>query len=138
MKFNQGEINYLKSIANAEPILNGPAVYKARALLALIGENENKSLSYSPQNSSKSESPNYYLTPNPACNQVQIFSKNPSDDILELELYYPSGIKILNYKKLKTSAVIDISALASGIYFYKINANNSGIFTGKLIINSKK
>jgi serine protease AprX len=76
------------------------------------------------------QSKNLMIYPNPFQNEISITLKEFSE-IDRLEIYNSFGQKIKSFA-LSNQTQFDLSALASGIYFYQIKTN-SGSVNGKLI-----
>lgn len=142
LKYNQ-----LIDIATQCPLSGGDAVYRARAILAMLQDTtslifnnctefsniENKSiLSY---NNLQNNDIKVSLYPNPANNAINLIFDKPANEC-NFELYNFLGKKVLNVdlKDSKIKYTINIEKLLQGIYIYKIKSFKNEIVTGKVII----
>lgn len=71
------------------------------------------------------------MYPNPAKDYIQIESKDIQ--IASVEMYSLVGKKLISQKSLANDR-LDISALSSGIYLLKVNAEEGGSLTRKIVV----
>ena len=143
-EFNYTDMQTLYSIAHECPLAGGEAVYKARALFAMLNINEHYNdfdLCFAQgYNLRKAEAKNTAiikakLYPNPANDRATLEYYIPYEKAT-LYLYAATGSlqKKADLNTLQTQLNLDISQLAPAAYYYVIKANNAALATGKLII----
>jgi len=74
--------------------------------------------------------------PNPASDYITFGYKNPTRESVKLELYDLSGnLLSLTNRDFGEVIILDVSALPSGTYTYKLSTIEDLPYTGKVIIN---
>lgn len=122
----------LFDIACLDPLLNGSAVYQARAILDWDGfceQNNNKSAQgFSDVNDVNYSSSTIY--PNPSNGSFTI----ESTELMNLIIIYDlKGVKLVEYTTHNTSEIIN-SNLKTGVYLIKVHLDNGGIESHKISI----
>ena len=74
------------------------------------------------------------LFPNPASRSLNLLVPASVETPLLFQLYDLSGRLVLEAQLRTHEAVIDISLLDGGLYFYEINAAGESLMRGKLMI----
>jgi len=137
------------NIAQQCPYQSGPAVYSARAFLALISDSNvyddnlvclqygfYKTLENS--NIQAGRIPVYLeIKPNPSSQNITVSLINSKDGIQNVILFDVNG-KIVFEQEVKTnskSLVLDIQLLRDGFYFVRV-ANENGNYNAKLVISN--
>lgn len=115
----QNIIDDLETLASSSPFVNGDAVYTARAI---VGYTESvvtpKSLEQENDSNCSSEI-TAKVYPNPANDKLFIEIKGSGDEKLNFVVLNSLGVK-LKEVSLQKNAVIDVSRLSNGLYFYQI------------------
>jgi len=142
--FTQSQINALTVVARQCPVEGGNAVFKARALLALI----NNTLNYDDRDicnrvgiELKQGQPdlnggNIKLYPNPANSKVKVVYLANEDFSYSFTIYNSIG-QIILIKKLNSDSSyfeFDSSAINQGVYYYCYIGTDGLNENGKLII----
>ncbi|MGZ3882890.1 MAG: T9SS type A sorting domain-containing protein [Bacteroidia bacterium] len=150
--FSRGQINSLEQIAMLCPMMDGPAVYQARALLfrytgkKYINDCENGvPSSVTPASRFASPtSPTITSDEEKAIsNSIKVYP-NPSSNDLFVETGDFTGCQLIMYNVmgqlvidqiLESKTRLDVHTLSNGAYIYNINSARKPLKTGKLIIN---
>jgi hypothetical protein len=122
----------LYDIACLDPLINGSAVYQARAILDWDGfckQNDNKSAQvFNNENEVSFSSSTIY--PNPSNGEFKIKSSKKVKSII---IYDLKGVKLVEYKAYNSSEIIN-SNLKTGVYLIKVHLENDRIETQKISI----
>lgn len=153
--FSETEQTMLYDLANSCPFVNGPAVYKARAIYASINPGyvfddldlclavgvykQSTAPTYIQIDESKLEEineSNFLVYPNPASNQLNLRYHLNSLEIGQFELTDITGRLVfrteLDYKVEQLS--FSVSHLPLGVYAYRFKIDNNTVQTGKITI----
>jgi hypothetical protein len=123
----------LYDIACLDPLVNGSAVYQARAIIDWDGfstQNENKSVqSFNDSNDIKTTC--LTIFPNPSNGEFKI----ESTEIMKLiSIYDLKGLKLVEYPA-ETMLIDIVSNLKTGIYILKVSFENDQFETHKISIH---
>ncbi len=143
-QFTPLQLSTLGSIANQCPVAGGQAVFRARALLALVNPNQH----YDDreicepfggiriQNNSNSSALFCKVYPNPAMNSVTLEISDNNLGKVEFSLMNATGQKLLS-KSLpegQKSFIFNIASFDPGVYQYQIVLKNQSSINGKLVV----
>jgi hypothetical protein len=154
--FSEAEREQLFELANSCPFVNGPSVYKARAIYASIHPGyvfddlglclaagvykQNTELNYIHIDESKLEEineSNFLVYPNPASNQLNLSYHLEVGEIGRFVLQDITGREFFNTEldsaTLKMS--LSLNAIPKGVYLFQFWVNDKTVQNGKLIID---
>ena len=142
IQINQNSIDQLEYVASQCPLAGGNAVYRARALLSLIGDHyvfDDVSICLQAGIILRQKSelqPTAQLFPNPANNSVTLTYKLPKGSNSELRVFNSIGLLQL-IQPLDTGLTemsFSTEQLTPGVYQFRINTNCDFQISGKLVI----
>ncbi len=140
------QLNQLAQIAAQCPLEGGNAVYEARDFLALIAgklsDYDDENLCYGNQHIARGientfgseQEEGIIVFPNPASRSLNLLVPASVETPLLFQLYDLSGRLVLEAQLRTNEAIIDISLLDGGLYFYEINAAGDSLIRGKVMI----
>jgi len=142
--FTASQKNDLIRIGGQCPMIGGNAVFRARALLALI----NSSLNYDDfdlcantginlkQNISYSKNIKARIYPNPANEKATLDYEIPNDSKGEFNLFSITGQNLIsiNLTGGQSTYTFSTTDLLPGIYLYQLKNNGYAVAVGKLVI----
>ncbi len=143
-QFTSVQLSILESIANQCPVSGGQAVFRARAILALVNPNQH----YDDRdicepfggirikNNSNSKLLACKVYPNPAMNSVTLEISDNNLGKVEFSLMNATGQKLLS-KSLpegQKSFIFNIASFDPGVYQYQIVLKNQSSINGKLVV----
>ena len=129
----------LYDIAYLDPNANGDAVYTARVMLNIDHDDIDVKSAIFIQHPVEVKPNTVHVYPNPAKETVTIAFDQPIAGEGTLEIWSIVGTKLFinTIHKDSYKLIVNVSSLASGIYFYVIKVNDDKISSGKLIILNK-
>lgn len=143
--FNVSQASSLLATAQQCPPCGGDAVYRARAMYALVDQSADFSSmgcgvggrSANTPDAGAKEGPGFILTPNPAVDEVLIELEGAvSDTPMELAVYSTTGrlMKKLVLPPNMPKHRIDTSTFPAGAYYIVVFDNGNQLYTGQLFI----
>jgi Secretion system C-terminal sorting domain len=144
---NASQQSELSAIAALCPLSDGEAVFSARALLSLFEETpvfwndavycQKKSGGRSQEEINIESKQHLRLYPNPV-NESLTIDYDDFPDFAEQKLLitnlYGQVVKDVALKGKRGNAIINVSGLSEGVYYYYVPASGKSLFSGKLII----
>ncbi len=144
---NDALVNYYNEIlgvAEQCPTYGGPAVYRARTLLALLNDSLSFEDACSQYSSSRNQlanqhnklTPKISIVPNPANNKINIILAEAFKGICQIEISNSLGESVLLEQKNcnDKSVIVSVSDLKPGVYSVKVLLGESASDIVKLVI----
>ena len=75
------------------------------------------------------------LYPNPTTNYIQVVFEYPTTKKSELVLVDAFGHSVNYYELERSSTLLQLEGVSTGMYFYEISIGNQGVARGKIVVN---
>jgi extracellular elastinolytic metalloproteinase len=130
-----GNINY--NIIDSVPLIPGTYYYRLKIYNydSSVNYSNTQAVNFIDTASNAGITPppvKYSLAPNPANDHVEFFDK--FYEVIAISIYDGTG-KLVIQETTNSNTYINISALAAGLYYYKVKTASGYLHTGKLIIS---
>ena len=130
----------LEQIAYQHPLIGGPAVYRARAILGIDIDDTQLAFRQYIINTIQRNLPELSLVPNPSSGRVDVFVSLQEEEIKTIEVFNLSGIRVYNEAPIEHAGKISLNLdfCPEGIYQVRVVLDSGRELIEKLVLIGKR